>query len=334
MSTNDKKRYEYKIALGKDINGELLRKSFYSSKSKADAKRKAEKYRAQYELELQCSGEPLRRQVLFKDWALQCLSLYKKPYVKENTYNGTYLLPVKKRLLPYFGEQPLDEILPIQVQSYVNKISKDFAPETVKKDFTILSFILQHAVENGLCKFNPASKAIRLPKIERAKKTAYTQQEYDLAYEFASTRTNGLAIMLLMETGISRSELLGLRWEDIDFDNCVLHIRQGLVAYQDLEDGRWALTSEGLKNSYRRRDIPLVDEELLCQLRKKSRTLEVSTPGGAKIITPEFVFHSPEGRPYQPQNWDKRVFRRFMNDLLRAHPELPRPSPHELRHTR
>ena len=53
-----------------------------------------------------------------------------------------------------------------------------------------------------------------------------------------------------------------------------------------------------------------------------------------KKVESEFVFYSPEGRPYQPQNWSRRVFNRFMEDLLAAHPELPRLTPHELRHTR
>ena len=43
-----KKRYEHKITLGKDIDGNLIRKSFYSTKSKRDAKRKAEEYAETY----------------------------------------------------------------------------------------------------------------------------------------------------------------------------------------------------------------------------------------------------------------------------------------------
>lgn len=128
-----KKRYEHKITLGKGVSGELIRKSFYSTKSKTDAKRKAEEYRRKYELELLCGGEPARPHKKFKDWSIQCLELYKKPYVKANTYCGTYLLPVNKRLIPYFGDKNIDEILPIQVQGYINKISKELAPETVKK---------------------------------------------------------------------------------------------------------------------------------------------------------------------------------------------------------
>lgn len=274
--------------------------------------------------------------MLFQDWALRCLELYKKPYVKGSTYNGTYLTPVQKHLIPYFGKIPVDEIKPIQIQEYVNLQARKYAPETMKKDFTILSFILQHAVENGLCPANPALRSIRIPKIERSDKTAYTQEEYDKAYEFAKTHPDGLPIMLMLETGVSRSELLGLRWEDVDTEARVLHIRQGLVAYQDLEEKTWVMEASGLKNAYRRRDVPLVDEALIARLKAVPRKVWVKRRGEAAptLTAPEYVFHSPEGLPYQPNNWSNRVFFPFMRDLHQVHPELPSLTPHELRHTR
>ena len=335
-ASSAKRPFEHKITLGKDLNGKLIRKSFYSTKSKADAKRKAEKFKAKYELELLCGGEGEQPRVRFDTWALECLELYKKPFVKGNTYSGTYLAPVQQRLIPHFGSMMLGAILPIHVQKYVNDMSQTYAPESVKKDFTILSFIMQQAVENGLCKTNPAGKAIRLPKITPPEKHAYNQEEYDIVYGFAKTHPHGLAIMLMMETGISRSELLGLRWEDIDTDQGILHVNQGLVAYQDLDQKKWVVESSGLKNNYRKRSIPLTDPALLQALNAKPRSVSVShskkeTP--IKIY-PDHVFHSPEGRPYQPQNWSKRVFNRFMDDLTVEHPEIPRLTPHELRHTR
>lgn len=329
-----KLQYEYKLTLGKDLDGTLIRKSFYSAKSKAAAKRKAEKFRAQYELELLCGGEPVRRKMLFKDWALVCLELYKKPFVKGNTYNGTYLAPVQGHLIPYFGEMDLNEIQPVQIQKYVNKMAEKYAPETVKKDFTILSFILQHAVENGLCQNNPAGKSIRIPRVERADKTAYTQEKYDKAYEFAKEHPDGLAVMLMMETGISRSELLGLRWEDVDAESRVIHIRQGLVSYQDIDENEWVTEATGLKNAYRRRDVPVVDDELMDRLLKKPKKIVVEGKKGKRAVDTQYVFHSPEGQAYQPNNWRNRVFVPFMNDLLKSHPELPILSAHELRHTR
>lgn len=329
-------RYEYKITLGQDWQGKLIRKSFYSKKSKADARRKAEAYRAKYELELLCGGEEIRPQVLFKDWAIKCLELYKKPYVKGNTYNGTYLQPVQFHLIPVFGNMRLDAIRPIQVQEYINQMQKKYKPETVKKDFAVLSFIFKHAVENGLCQANPATQSIRLPKVERSDKEAYTQAQYDIAYQFAQEYPDGLSIMLMMETGISRSELLGITWEDIDLEKGVLHINQGLVAYKNLTDKTWIMETNGLKNAYRRRDIPIVDPALIKRLSEKPReiTLNADNPQKTAILQPEQVFHSPEGRPYQPNNWNSRIFIPFMKALHQAHPEMPILSAHELRHTR
>nr|WP_325305665.1 tyrosine-type recombinase/integrase [uncultured Dysosmobacter sp.] len=113
------------------------------------------------------------------------------------------------------------------------------------------------------------------------------------------------------------------KWKDVDTDNCVLHIRQGLVSFQNADENMWVTSESALKNDYRRRDIPLVDEDLICQLKQKS-----------KNPASEYVFCSPEGKPYQPNNWRNRVYIPFMNDLIKAYPEIPMLSPHELRHTR
>ena len=333
MADTQKKRYEYKITLGKDINGALIRKSFYSTRSRADARKKAEKFKANYELELLCGGEEIHTKVFFKDWAIKCLELYKKPFVKANTYSGTYLSPVKLRLIPYFGTMAVDTILPAKVQQYINKAAKKYSPETVKKDYAVLAFIMQTAVDNGLCKNSPVTKTIRLPKYETVtKKEAFSQEEYDTAFTFASQHHSGLDIMFLMETGVSRSELLGLRWEDLDLENGTVTISQGLVSFYDDEQEQWTTSSDGLKNKYRHRTIPLVNTELLERLRAKPR--EITPPGRKNPVQTEYVFHSPSGKPYQPNNWANRVYRPFMKDLLAAHPELPDLSAHELRHTR
>lgn len=177
------------------------------------------------------------------------------------------------------------------------------------------------------------TKSIRLPKIERADKTAYTQEQYNIAYEFAQNYTDGLSIMLLLETGISRSELLGLIWDDFDPERGIIHIRQGLVSYKDADEG-CITVSDGLKNEYRRRAIPIVEPELLKRLREKPRQIAYTVGGAEILVETTHIFHSPEGKPYQPNNWNNRVFLRYMNALVKAHPEMPKLSAYELRHTR
>ena len=174
-------------------------------------------------------------------------------------------------------------------------------------------------------------KSIKLPKYEtRAHKQAYTQEQYDTVYSFAETWENGLSIMLLLETGISRSELLGLRWEDLDVENRCIHINQGLVTYHSDDAGKLVTESDGLKNKFRRRTIPIIRDSLWERLCAIPHTIFVS----GKTISPENIFYSPEGRPYQPNNWANRVFRPFMKALRLSHPEIPELSPHELRHSR
>ncbi len=327
-----KKRYEYKITLDKDWQGHLIRKSFYSTKSRAEAKRKAEKYKAKYELSLLRGGEEAHKKIKFKDWAIEALEMYKKPYVKGNTYASTYLQPVRDHLMPTFGEVNLEDILPFHVQQYINQATAKYKPETIKKDVTVLAFIMEHAVENGLCKMNPVRKTTRLPKIERAEKRAYTQEQYDTVYEFAKSYPEGTSIMLLLETGISRSELLGLTWDNFDPDG-TLHIRQGLVSYQDA-DKRCITVSDGLKNDYRRRDIPILDEALLRRLHEHPRTVTYKVGKETVTVDTTHIVSSPEGKPYQPNNWNNRVYRPFMTALQKAYPEIPALSAHELRHTR
>ena len=326
-----RKRYEYKLNLGKGIDGSLIRKSFYSKKSMSDARKKAEAYRVQYEMEVFVTGSSQVKAVKFSAWALSCLELYKKPYVKANTYSGTYLYPVKLHLIPYFGNMNLNDIRPIHIQQYINEASRKYAPETIKKDCNALKLIFDTAVDNQLCTKSPLTKSVKRPKSEGTTvKHAFTQEQYDTAYAFAKEWENGLSLMLLLETGISRSELLGLRWEDLDLEQQSIHINQGLVVYHSVEEDKLVMESNGLKNKFRRRTIPITDQELWKRLCQAPRTVNL----GKRTMLTEQIFHSPEGKPYQPNNWENRVYRPFMRALHKAHPEIPMLSPHELRHTR
>ena len=328
---NEKKRFEYKLTLGKHpVTGKTIRRSFYSTKSLRDAKRKAEAFQRSYELEMMVEGTSVIREEKFSNWALSCLETYKRPYVKPNTYAGTYLAPVQNHLIPAFGEMKISHIKPVHIQRYINQASARYAPETVKKDYNCLKLIFDTAVDNQLCLKSPLTRSIKLPRYETRKdKHAFTQTQYDVAYA-AAKEYGGLSLMLMLETGLSRSELLGLRWEDIDEENRCIRVTQGLVVYHDVDEDKQVLSSDGLKNKFRKRAVPIADDALWSRITQAPRTVKV---GGRKIPT-EYVVHSPEGKPYNPNNWVNRVFRPFMRRLHREHPDIPELSPHELRHTR
>lgn len=330
--------YEVKVTTGKTLTGNLIRKSFYSSISKADAKAQAERYLIESKAADLAGDVFVREDVNFQTWAEKWLSTYKKGKVKDNTYDGTYRNPTEHHLIPYFGTALLTDIRPVDIQAFFNKKGRSCSLEGLKKMRTCLRAIFDTAVENDLCRKNPVTKNLVLKsEVAATEKRVYTQEQYNTVHAFAEAHKNGLPILILLETGISRSELLGLRWEDFDAKEGLLYIRQGLVDQKDSETGKWVTVTDGLKNSHRERVIP-ISPQLVKGLSAHPRV--VSTGGNHKLnvapiqVITNQIFHAPNGGPYSPKNWVNRVYKPFMAALVTAHPDVPALNPHELRHTR
>ena len=118
--------YEVKITIGKNFDGTLIRKSFRSSISKADARAKAEQYKinkAVYEQTGENIVEPTA--ITFETWANKWLESYKHNTVKQHTYLFTYKSNVEKYLIPYFKKAKLINIKQIDIQKYFNTVVTD-----------------------------------------------------------------------------------------------------------------------------------------------------------------------------------------------------------------
>lgn len=328
-------RFEYKITLGRKFDGTPNRKSFYSSISLKDAKRKAEEYKLQHAVADQLGERLIETNMAFDTWARRWLRDYKKGTVKANTYRNNYEAPVENHLIPYFGSTPLRTIQPLDVRTYFKRCSSTMALETQKKLRVCLSQIFDAALENDLCLKNPVTKSIKLTSEKPpAEKHTWTQEQYDIALALAE-KSDRLDIITLMKTGITRSELLGITFDDVELETNTLHIRQGVVCVKT-EDG-WKTVADGLKNKYRARSLP-IDEDLSRRFAARPRVIYYggNVRRGIPQIKaePKFVFHNSRGELFEPNNWMHRVFEPFMKELHAAHPEIPILTPHELRHTR
>lgn len=328
-------QYEYKATLGKSFDGKLIRKSFYSSVSLADAKRKAEAYKVEHAVAEQLGDRLAETDIAFDTWARRWLRAYKKGTVKANTYLNNYEAPIENHLIPHFGHALLRSIRPIDVRAYFKSLTDQLALDTQKKLRACLFQIFDAAVENDLCVKNPVTKRIQLTStIQPAEKHTWTQAQYDTALRFAEEQDQ-LALLVLMKTAITRSELLGITFDDVDVGARILHIRQGVV-YAKTDDG-WQILSEGLKNKYRHRSLP-IDDDLAHRFATQPRVIEYGgnvRRGLPPIqVRPLYVFHNSHGGAFNPANWTHRVFEPFMRALHDAHPDVPVLTPHELRHTR
>ena len=308
----DDGRYEVKVTVGKDFNGKLIRKSFYSYISKADAMAQAEQYKINKAVH-DVTGETLEAPMTaFSTWATKWLETYKKGTVKEHTYLFTYKCSVENFLIPFFGKANLNDIKQIDIQRYFNTVKNTngeiLSKRSLDKHKMILSSIFDAAIENELCFRNPV-KRIKYPKVsEKKEKHVWAKEQAQIAEDYCKHCLR-LDIVVYLNTGIRRSELLGLKWADIDFDNNTMHIQRALTPSK----GKIVIDKPKSKNSDR--IIPFSADF--------ARYLK------SFMNDNEFVIGN---KGYMPPDTYNKNIRKFMKELSDA-TGIPILTPHELRHT-
>lgn len=145
-----------------------------------------------------------------------------------------------------------------------------------------------------------------------------------MVLKYAKVHRFGLGVHLMLMYGLSRSELLGFRWEDVDFEEKVLHIRRSVTDVQDAATKKMRVEIGEPKNDFRRRDVPLSTETM--QLLESRRNDSV------------YIICNSKGTVCSPRTWNRRHFDEFMKDMhtyfIEQGLDIPTLTPHELRHTR
>lgn len=309
--------YEVKISYGSDADGKPLRKSFYSSVSKADARKKADEWKLAQQVEV-VTGEPLASADMpFDAWARQWLRDYKRGTVKENTYRETYERTVEKFLIPHFGRRSIAHIQPAQISGFLNQQAQKYTDTTLSKMRLCLRGIFGAAIDNGLLVRDP-TRNLRpvVSRVKSGEKRTYTATERDTLVEFCKTHRFGLGVRILVECGLRCSELCGLQVGDIDLDARTLSVRRASTA--DKHKPRLDVP----KSAKSVRTIP-IGRDLCEQIRREFP----DAPPETQIVV------SAHGELYSPDRYTQHRYNLFMRDFVAAHPDIPRLSPHELRHT-
>lgn len=318
--------YEVKITIGTDMYGKPIRKSFYSAISKDAARAKADAYKLEQGIALVTGyAAETRNDRTFESWAKEVLKSIKGT-VKDSSYNLTYKNSVENHLIPYFGKSTIRNIRQIDVQNYFTKKGKTHSIESLKKHKIALNKIFELAVINEICIKNPCIGIKLKSDIRTEQKRVYTKEQYQMVLDYARTHRYGLGVHLMLTYGISRSELLGLMWSDVDWQNKTICIQRGVTDVQDSETGRMHVVIGEPKNDFRRRTIPI-----------SSETVEFMK---SRMNSSEYVICNKSGDVCSPRTWSRRhhdVFMREMHDYyLSQDPaiDIPELNPHELRHTR
>lgn len=304
-------RYEVKITIGRNANGEPIRKSFFSKISKEDAKAQADEYKNNTVISNYLGIGFASKEISFEQWANDWLAKYKKGNVKESTYSESYERTVKSYLIPHFGKRNINDIIPADIRQFMTEKSKTYSESTLRKIRICLKAIFETAIENNLCYKNPAKKIVIPSKIESEGKGTYDQATVDKILNFSDTHKYGLYIRILLEQGLRCSELCGLQWGDFNCKTKTLAVKRATTAVNH----KPYTSAPKSKSSIRMLPIGT----------KLSKLVEERKAGPFEFIV--------ERSPITPSNFTKYIYNPFFKDLQKENPTIKRLTPHELRHT-
>ena len=189
-----------------------------------------------------------------------------KPTISDATYESyTHVIRKTKE---YFDENyphlMLTEITALQIQQFYNdKYNSGLTANTIKHYHANLHKALKYAVKMDLLPNNPSEKA-ELPKLKKFQASFYNAEELEELFEAFKGDRFELVVNIAAYYGLRRSEVLGLKWDCIDFDRKKITIRRKLI-YKMGENGDELVVDEELKTKASVRTLPLIPhiEEML-----------------------------------------------------------------------
>lgn len=269
-------------------------------------------------------------EMLLKEYLTQWLEDYARPNIKQKTYE-IYKNMIDNHLIPGLGDTPLGKLRPSQLKGFYAKKLKSgradgkpggLSNRSVQYMHVVLKLALKSAVEDELVARNVAA-AVSAPRVEKPKirywewEDAVTFLKHEREkYEKGQGRYYPV-YLLALSTGMRRGELLGLKWQDIDFKKKTITIRHNLV-----ETNGGPLLQDTLKTSNSYRTIEISDKVInVLKAHKKRRNQEYLALENQKkndLNNPDkkesLVFVTSNGNPSGPRNMDK-YFRQTIKRL-------------------
>jgi len=186
----------------------------------------------------------------FAEFSCQWFETYVKTNNKPSVQDSE-ARALRIHLAPFFGRFRIDKIESFHIEQYkAKKLAVGLKAKTINNHLGILMKCLTSAVEWNRCAKIPRAKRLRTPPPPFKFLTREEIERLLMAWKSPEWRTMAL---LALHTGLRLGELFGLRWQDVDFANRQLTVRQSIVS-----------GVVGVPKNYRERTIPLTNDVVVA----------------------------------------------------------------------
>lgn len=288
--------WKIKLAWKDGITGDYKQKWFTFRGERPEALEYFNDLKRQY-----LSGNSIKpTKTKLSDFLTRWLKEYATPNLTPKAYER-YAGIVNGKLIPALGSVSLDTLKPEHIQRlYSALLNTGLAPRSVKYVHTVLHRALVSAFKWRLISYNPAD-SIELPKAHPAEMQTWNEIELQAFLTEAKKTPYYALFYTALFTGARRSELLALRWQDIDTILCTIQISRTMHM---LKDNTYIYSNTKTVKS--KRSISLTPSNaLILEAYRKAREYEYKQID-TELKDSDLVF-STLGKPMRP-NTVSRAF--------------------------
>ncbi|HBG5350101.1 TPA: site-specific integrase [Clostridioides difficile] len=307
------KKYIVYLEYKDELTGKKKQKNMGSFTKKREAnKRLAEVKDSMYK-----NNILIPNNILFENFLKTFIEEYKSRW-SVTTYSK-YINICNKYIIKYLGKMRVQDIDTIHIQNYINTLSDTLSSRTLKIHLNIMKLAFESAFDLRIIDKNP-TKGIDLVKSKKFKNEIYDEEQIIRLLEACKNTALELHINLGVGLGMRISEILGLSWENIDFERKVISIEKITAKV----NGEVILKDTKTESSIRKISAPdeIMNLILKHKLEQERELLNVSIENKYNLL-----FINKKGFPIDESVISHR-FRRFLE-----YEQLPHIRFHDLRHS-
>jgi len=162
-----------------------------------------------------------------ESWMFEWLESYAKTSLRPSTFMS-YESQIRIHIIPAFGKILLKNVSVKALQIFFNsklsggrrdRKSGGLSPKTLKNMRHLLNVAFSQAYYDRIIPFNPV-EGIRLPVPGHPEQRVLDEYEKDILFKAALSKYSAIAkgIIILLNCGLRKGELLGLKWSEVDFE--------------------------------------------------------------------------------------------------------------------
>ena len=259
--------------------------------------------------------------ITYGAWLDRWLAVVIKPRRSIQTYKS-YSFAVQKHIKAHLGSLPVQKVTVTHLQDYYNTMLETYRGTTIQMHQAIISGSLKAAVLEGIIDRNPAPLVPGKPVVRRSDSSnVWSRDQVAMFMTMLAKTTPQMHAFyaLLLDTGMRKREIAGIRWPSVDFNKGQIGISEKL---EQVNPPMWGPIKAG-----KPRGISISPQSIKLLKRHRAAQAEVKLASGAYYSDFNLVFARKDGRPLPFTNLGREL------DGLIAMAGVPRIRFHDLRHT-